>query len=64
MTTDKSRLTPTQQVRASARTERHPKAPDHAAGDASPAIPGGNRPDAAPCENRDKPGMIDKDSDC
>ena len=64
MSNDKSRLTPTQQVRASAQTERHPEAPDHAAGDAKPAIPGGNRTDAAVCENPDKPGMIDKSRDC
>ena len=60
MNHDQSKPTPTDQVKEAARTERHPEVPDHAADEANPAIPGGNRPDAAVAEDPAKPGMIDE----
>ena len=32
--------------------------------DDKPVIPGGRKPDTAMCEDKDRPGMIDKDEDC
>ncbi|VDC31514.1 hypothetical protein [Pseudogemmobacter humi] len=32
--------------------------------DPEPSIPRGRNPDSAMCEDRDRPGMIDKDNDC
>ena len=29
-----------------------------------PSRPGGAKPDTAMCENRDRPGFVDKDEDC
>ena len=29
-----------------------------------PVVPGGRKPDTAMCENRNQPGMIDKNEDC
>lgn len=29
-----------------------------------PVIPGGRKPDTAMCEDRDKPGIVDKAEDC
>lgn len=60
MTHDQSKPTPTDQVREAARTERHPEVPDHAIDEKNPAVPGGNRPDAAVAEDPAKPGLIDK----
>lgn len=56
MNHDQSKPTPTDQVKDAAKTERHPEVPDHAADEANPAIPGGNRPDAAVAEDPAKPG--------
>lgn len=60
MSHEQPKPTPADQARESAKTERHPEVPDHAADEANPAIPGGNRPDAAVAEDPAKPGMIDK----
>lgn len=60
MNHDQPKLTSTDKVKEAAKTERHPEVPDHAADGADPAIPGGNRPDAAVAEDPDKPGRIDK----
>jgi|EBPBio282013_DNA_FD.fasta_scaffold199426_2 hypothetical protein len=35
-----------------------------AQGTDKPSIPGGRNPDTAMCEDRDRPGFIDKDNDC
>ncbi|MEQ5796602.1 hypothetical protein LZ686_18405 [Paracoccus sp. NFXS7] len=60
MTQDQPKPTPTDQVQEAAKTERHPEVPDHALNEKNPAVPGGNRPDAAVAEDPTKPGLIDK----
>ena len=60
MTQDQPKPTPTAQVQEAAKTERHPEVPDHALDKKNPAVPGGNRPDAAVAEDPAKPGLIDK----
>lgn len=60
MTKDQPNTTAANQTRESAKTERHPEVPDHAADNPDPAVTGGNRPDAAVAEDPAKPGIIDK----
>lgn len=60
MTHEQPKRTSTDEVKEAAKTERHPEVPDHAEDQADPAIPGGNRPDAAVAEDPAQPGMIDK----
>lgn len=60
MNHEKPKPTSTDRVQEAAKTERHPEVPDHATDNADPAVPGGNRPDAAVAEDPNKPGIIDK----
>lgn len=60
MTQDQPKPTPTDQVQEAAKTERHPEVPDHVLDEKDPAVPGGNRPNAAVAEDPTKPGLIDK----
>ncbi len=54
MKTREERRTDPEVVREKARKQGTPE----------PAIPRGRKPDTAMCEDRDRPGMVDKSEDC
>lgn len=63
MTNPHDKPTKADQVRESAKIERHPEVPERAAENERPAVPGGIRPDGAVAEDPARPGMIDKSKD-